>query len=346
MPFEFVPIESSEQSVLIHFLVNSFQADPALSSFHPDVIHWKYFTSHPDRSGPRSFGVKQSGEIVAHGGVWPIRLNTQEGEVNAIHLIDWAASRSAVGAGVYLLRKIAAMGDVLLTVGGSQDTRNLLPKLGYKGHGELRHYARVVRPWLHFVTTPGKHWKSPLKFVRDSARALTGIPPVPRGWTAYKIGNFVGPTDPAAGEKSPDLTTSVRTASTLNHLLQCPAAQFSGFLVRQKEKLRGYFLLSKVGHQGRIVDIRLNIEDAESWPAICNLAAGTAAADPTVAEIAAASSVARTQQAWLQAGFVHRQTDEILANDPRGLLGSQHLDLTLADGDQCFLNDPRHPYLL
>jgi hypothetical protein len=138
----------------------------------------------------------------------------------------------------------------------------------------------------------------------------------------------------------------VRTASTLNHLLQCPAAQFSGFLVRQKEKLRGYFLLSKVGHQGRIVDIRLNIEDAESWPAICNLAAGTAAADPTVAEITTASSVARIQQAWLQAGFVHRQTDEILANDPRGLLGSQHLDLTLADGDQCFLNDPRHPYLL
>jgi hypothetical protein len=187
MAFEFVPVNASEQDALIQFLVNSFQADPTLTSFRPEVMHWKYFAPHPQWSGPRSWVIKQEGRIVAHGGLWPIGLSTPQGEVKAVHLIDWAASRSAVGAGVYLLRKITGLADVLLTIGGSEDTRNLLPKLGYKERGELRQYARVVRPWLHFRTTPAKNWKLPIKFLRNTARNVGRIHAMPQGWQAQKI---------------------------------------------------------------------------------------------------------------------------------------------------------------
>lgn len=345
MGFEFLPVESSEQTILIQFLVNSFQAESGVTSFSPEVIRWKYFGPDPDWSGPRSFAVKRGGEIVAHGGVWPVRFKAGDREIKAIHLIDWAASRSAVGAGVYLLRKMAGVSDVLLTVGGSPDTRNLLPKLGYKSCGELRHYARVVRPWLHFQTTPEKNWKAPLKLLRYSARTLVGVPDAPEEWSAEEVPAFCRVAE-IKDLGASTCAAPLRTPASLDHLLECPAAEFSGYLVRQAGRVRGYFLLSRVGNQVRIVDARLDSDNRELWGLFCRLAASTAARSSATAEIAAASSLPRIQEAWLNAGLLHRQTDPILCYDPGNLLPAKTLDLTLADGDQCFLSNPRAPYLL
>jgi hypothetical protein len=110
--------------------------------------------------------------------------------------------------------------------------------------------------------------------------------------------------------------------------------------------VRGYFVLAQIGHQSRIVDIRMRGEDRESWQAMCNLAARTAAVNPQICEIVAASSLPAVQQAWLQVGFVQRSKEKILCYDPRGrLLSAPPLDLSLADGDLSFLSDPRFPYL-
>src|ERR1700692_1071754 len=129
MAFQFVPIQASEQQDLIKFLVKSFRADPTLNSFRPEVIHWKYFVDNPEWTSPRSLAVKQDGQIVAHGGVWPVRLVTPKTEVRAIHLIDWTASRSAVGAGVHLLRKVAGVGGVVLRPRGARANPSTRPRL-------------------------------------------------------------------------------------------------------------------------------------------------------------------------------------------------------------------------
>ena len=347
MPFEFVKLEASEQPALREFLVNSFAEGATLTSFRPDVLAWKYFSKHPDWPEGGSFAVKQSGRIVAHGGVWPVRLQAQGRELRAIHLIDWAASRSAVGAGVYLLRKIAGLADLLITVGGSQDTASVLPKLGYKCCGEFLQYARVIRPWLHFRTTSQKNWKQPLKFLRNFLRSFPAAPSIPEGWTAEKLTIFPDWLEPEIARKSCDSTTSLRTVAQLNHLLNCPAAKFSGYLVREQKQLRGFFLLATIGHQTRIVDVRLTGAERSSWPAICQLAAGTAAADPNIAEITAASSIAPIQEALSKAGFLRRQTDKIFSLDPRALIPSgRPIDLSLIDGDLCIVMDPKFPYLL
>jgi hypothetical protein len=346
MVFDFVPIQASEQQDLIQFLVKSFRADPSLNSFRPEVIHWKYFAQHPEWTGPRSFAVKQDGKIVAHGGAWPLTLVTPETEVKIIHLIDWAASRSAVGAGVYLLKKVAGRADVLLTIGGSKETRNLLPKLGYKRRGELRWYARVIRPWLQFRTTPQKNWKTPAKLLRNSALALIRIPPAPRGWQASKVTSLPGSIDYGAIGRTTNSAWARRTAAGLNYLLSCPAACFSAFLVSQEQRLRGYFVLVRIGRQVRIVDIKVDSEDPESWQAICALAAHSAAEDPETCEIVAASSIEGIGKVWLHTGFAHRRTDQIFCYDPRHMLGSGlALDLNMADGDLCILSEPSAPYL-
>ena len=346
MAFEFAPIQASERQDLTHFLVKSFQTDPTLNSFRPEVVHWKYFADHPEWQGSRSFAIKQESQIVAHGGVWPVRLVTPKTEVKAIHLIDWAASRSAVGAGVHVLRKLAGLADVLLTIGGSEDTRNLLPKLGYKRCGELRQYARVVRPWLQFRTTPEKNWKTPIKFLRNSVQALGGLPSAPKRWRATKVSSFTGAIEGGEIRQTQSFTSPRKTAAGLNHLLGCPAACFSGFQVNDAQRLRGYFILTQIGGQVRIVDIQLDSDDRESWRTVCALATRTAAENPETCEIVAGSSIASTGEAWLQTGFVQRRAEPIFCYDPRKLLSSGFpLDLNLADGDQCFLSDPVFPYL-
>jgi hypothetical protein len=345
MAFEFVPIQASEQQELVQFLVKSFRAEPGLNSFRPEVIHWKYFTHHLEWEGPRSLAIRQEGSIVAHGGVWPVRLVTPQAEIKAIHLIDWAASRSAVGAGVHLLRKVAGLADVLLTVGGSADTRNLLPKLGYRRLGELRQYARVVRPGLLFQKTPQKNWKTPVKFLRNSLYALKGMPSAPQGLHAAKVASFAEAISGSTAHAA-NLTSSARTAAGLNHLLSCPAAQFSAFQVSDAKGSRGYFVLAQIGGQARIVDIRLEDGDRESWQAICALAVRSAAEAPETCEIVAASSIESTGAAWLRAGFVQRRTEQIFGYDPQNLLSAgSPLDLSLADGDQSFLSDPAFPFL-
>jgi hypothetical protein len=346
MAFEFVPVQASEQEDLIRFLVSAFQADPALVSFRPDVMHWKYFSEHPEWHGPRSYVVKDKRQIVGHGGVWPVRLSTPTGTFSAIHLIDWAASRSAVGAGVFLLRKMAALADVLLTVGGSPDTQAVLPKLGYKNFGELRQYARVIRPWKHFETTPEKNWKTPVKWLRNTMRAMNRTAEVPKEWQASKVERFDREPESPAGTM-PNVVSSLHTGAGLNHLLNCPAATVSAYTVSQSRRARGYFLIAKIGRQARIVDLRVRDANQESWNAVCALAAQTAASDSEICEVAAASSTQAGRDGWLQAGFTARRREQIFCYDPRKVLPQGlPIDLSLVDGDQCFMSDPLSPYLL
>lgn len=344
MAFEFVALQASEQQNLIRFLVTTFRADPSLVSFRPEVVNWKYFSRHPEWTSPRSYAAKENGQIVAHGGIWPVDLNTLQGRIKAIHLIDWAATRSAVGAGVYLLRKLASLNHVLLTIGGSPDTRSLLPKLGYKSCGELKQYARVIRPWSHFRTSPARDWKARAKFIRNSLEALKGIPPAPRAWHASRLAHF-DETHAAILENGGEIKSAARSAAGWNHLLGCPAAAFSAFLITRGHEPCGYFVFSKIGKQVRIVDLRVR-GDRDSWRAAAILAARTAASDPEVCEIVAASSVGPVQDAWRQSGFAQRRVDPIFCFDAQKILTpDSSLDLNLADGDQCFLHDPESPYV-
>ena len=345
MATEFVQVQASEQGELREFLLRSFAADPSSIQFRAEVLHWKYFSGHPAWNRARSFAIRKDGETVAHGGVWPVTLVTPEAEITAIHLIDWAANRSAVGAGVHLLRRMSQLGDVLLTIGGSDDTRAVLPKLGYKQCGELRRYARVIRPWLQFSTTPRKDFRSAVKLIRNSARNLRALPTSRKNAQVSRVSSFSGVLDDLTICRPSRSVVSSRTAAGLDHLMTCPAGRFSGFLVTG-EHFRGYFVLAEIGRQSRIIDIGTDATDPESWRTICVLAARTAAENPEICEIVAGWSNQQAQAPWLQMGFTHARTEPIFAYDPRQRLSTgTPLNLNMADGDLCFLSDPNAPYL-
>ena len=342
----FLPTSPEDQLAVTNFLIHTFKASPEVSSFRADVMFWKYFSPHPEWKGSRSYSVKHGDVLVAHGGVWPLRLIGQDREIRVIHLIDWAAARSAPGAGVLLLRKLAQMADVLLTLGGSSDTRAILPKLGYRQVGKLEFYARVVRPWRQFRTTPNHSWKAPLRLARNAVWSL-GLTAVPPKWQAVPVSSFENSQSSLNGtDFDAGALRSRRTSTGLNYILRCPAARMSAFTILESQQQRGYFILAHVSGQTRIVEIRVNSEHPGDWLAACRLATRTAAENPDTCEIVTSTSQVSLATALRELGFRPRRSDPIFCYDPRNTLaGAPPFALTMLDGDLFFLYDPAHPYL-
>jgi hypothetical protein len=347
MSSQFTATLPSEQPALAELLQSSFPASTEVNSFLPDVLRWKYFSPHPDWNGPRSYVVKKDEAIVGHGGIWPLRLTSANVELNVIHLIDWAASRSATGVGVLLLRKLAGLSDLLLTIGGSNETQKILPRLGYQQSGEIKLQVKVVRPWLQYRTSSESGWKAPVRLARNTIWSLPSLPPVPKGWHVSRIPLFDSSVESLLNGPKLATFTSLRTIAGLNHILNCPAATFAAYLVSEGSQMRGYFVLSQIAGQTRIVDLRLAVENPENWKAICVLAAKTAAEIPETCEIVAGFSMTRVQEAFEHSGFRPRQTLPIFYYDPRKILKGvvPTLDLSLLDGDGCFMANLKHPFL-
>ncbi len=52
-------------------------------------------------------------------------------------IIDWAASKTAPGAGVAIYQHVLKLTDGLIGVGGSDDAQRVLPRMGFKARQEL-----------------------------------------------------------------------------------------------------------------------------------------------------------------------------------------------------------------
>jgi hypothetical protein len=287
--------------------------------------------------------VKKDEQIVGHGGIWPLHF---AGQLKVIHLIDWAASRTATGAGVLMLKKLAGLSDLLLTIGGSDDTRNILPRLGYKQAGEMKMQVKVVRPWLQFRKASNAGWKAPLRLARNTIWSLSSLPSVPKGWRTSRVSRFDFSMENLLGPSQHETLRPIRSVAGLNHILTCPAASFSAFQIFKDDEPGGYFVLSEVNGQTRIADLRLASENRETWKVASILAAEAAAAMPETCEIVAGFCAKQAHESFEQIGFRVRKKLPIFYYDPRKLLGNlQGFDLSLLDGDGCFMANLKQPFL-
>jgi len=347
MGLQFAPTLAPEQPALINFLTQVFHADPELNSFQPEVLQWKYFIPYPEWSQPRSFSLKKDQEIVSHGGILPIRLRARGGELQAINLIDWAASAAALGGGVHVLRNIAAMCDIMITIGGSSDTRKILPKLGYRPGGTLRRYVRVTQPWLQMRTRRHYDWKTLARFIRNSSSVFKSLPNMPAAWRVDKVTQFGGEIEPLLQVRDSLVRTSpIRSVANLNYMLACPASEFSAFVVSEGQRPTGYFVLSKIGRQARIVDLGVEDDNPKLWALICATAAQTARQDQKCVELIVGTSSEEVGGIFEQLGFRPFRQDEILYYDPRNRLApGTRLNLNLIDSDFSFMYNPNYPYV-
>jgi hypothetical protein len=347
MSLQFEQTLPPEQGALAQFLISVFDANSDAPFVDPKLMWWKYFEPFADWNGPRSIVLKQGGQIVAHGGIFPVTFLAKGAEVAGIHLIDWAASPGLPGAGVLLLRKVASRTDVFLAVGGSTDTRQVMPKIGFKCRAELLIYARAIRPWAQFRARPFKDWKAPLRLSRNLVWSLAPLPSIPEKWSAVRIPQFDESVLPVLQSRATqEFTPCKRSIEMLNYMLSCPGAAFSAFLLMNGKKLRGYFILSWVGRQCRVADLLVDSNAPTDWRNAFAMATRIAAANLETCEIEAASSIPLTSDAISRNGFRLRDRLPIFICDPKGLLAdAAPLHINLLDGEGSYLNDPAHPFL-
>jgi hypothetical protein len=258
---------------------------------------WKYWSPHPDWEGSRSYVLKREGEIVAHGAVVPAWCVSGQDRFRAFHLIDWVASPTAQGAGTSLHLRVQKFADANFAVGGSGQTQQILPALGFQELGKSTKFARPLRPLKRFTAAQGKSWRTVAQAGRSalwSVQAPGGPPP---GWSAASVskGELGGIAWPVAEGAFVE-----RSAGAFAYLLESPAVQFRFYTVQQKA---GYFALALACGQVRIVDAWFHSDKPDDWRNLYLTAVATARGVPDAAEVVTVASDDRTRNALVSAGF-------------------------------------------
>jgi hypothetical protein len=347
-----MPLESLNDpalhEALVRFLLASFRLTPEAPFVRPELLRWKYDEPRPDWSGPRSFIWKNGHAIAAHACMCPVTYTLPSGDVTGSYLIDWAASRTSAGAGVTLLRSLASRCDALFAVGGSADTRRILPKLGYRHVCDLRLYARVLRPWRQFQTDPfPRRWKAPLRLARNTIWSLAPIPDAPRDWVERRIDTFESSTQALFDARAESaFPCSRRTPELMNYYLRCPSAVFTAALLLRATVPSGWYVLSRVAGQVRIADLWVNSGSPADWSAAYTMALRAASRDAAACELVASASIPPAVEAVTRAGFRFRHAEPVFVLDPRKLFAAaQSLNVTFLESDLAYGLDPAYPYL-
>jgi hypothetical protein len=297
--------------------------------FQQDVMRWKCFAPHPFWEGSRGYALRHKGKIAAFGCVVPCRFLTGSGMVASCDVIDWAASKAVPGAGIMLYRHIQGVAGTMINVGGTDNARSVLPKMGFQVHGERQSYARVLRPWRQFRMATQRDWKSPLRMARDYRELMRAAQAAGSALTVRGVKDFGG----VAAEVFPDPSVTrqvvcARNAESLGYFLTCPAARVEAHLLERAGKAVGYFLLSRVGWQCRIADLWIRSADRREWAEAYAAATATARLDQDIPQITVAASLPLQAGAVQDAGYRPTQAEPVFVLDPAGRLDGRH-DLAL-----------------
>ncbi len=344
MSLAFAAIAPSELAAVEAFLLSGFAAPAAAVFAQPEVLRWKYFEPGPQWDASRSYVLRQNDTIKAHCGVWPMNLHFRGQQVSCSAFMDWLSDRDLPGAGVLVKKKLMRLSDTAIVVGGSADTRAVVPRIGFEHVSDVGTFARVVRPWKQFRTRSREVvMRGAARFFRNAAWSLLPAGSIARDWTTRQVESFQELPPELYGQTYP---TPWRSASYLNYWLRTPAVKMSGFEILRRNQFQGYFLLSQVAGQARIVDVRLVSESETDWANAYRLATSVAAQDPDTCEIMTIASNPLTSQALHASGFRHRGSVPLFFYDPqKKLAGAQPLVLNMIDGDAAYLHDPAHLYV-
>jgi hypothetical protein len=305
--------------------------------FQADVLRWKCFGPHPFWEGSRGYALRYKGEMAAFVCLVPIRFLTVAGTVPGCNFIDWVASKAVPGAGIMLRRHIQGLIGTMINTGGTEDARQVLPKIGYQARGERYTYTRVVRPWRHFQAHR-KDWKSPLRLARAYRELWRAAPANGRALSARRVDNFDGV--PAEVFPDPSITRQVvcaRTPESLGYFMACPAAKMEAYLLERDHTPTGYFLLSRVGSECRIADLWVRSPDRQDWAEAYATAIAAARTDPHTTAVQGAACSPLETDVLERSGYRRTDTEPLFVLDPDRRLGDQSdLDIGLLEDDQFY----------
>jgi hypothetical protein len=279
---EFGPALETDIPAIRHLLLEVFGSPEDWRMFQPEVLRWKAFHPHPLWSGSRSYVVRAGDQIVAHGCMVPSEVLTGTEPLRGTRIIDWVAKKGFPGTGSRIFNGILGLLDVVFAVGGSQDTLRILPLIGFKKTQMGARYARVIRPLRRWRMSGDRSWKGPARAARDLLRIAKPAHSAGAEWSIRRVGQFdetaapVMPQAPGPGDFMP----CRRTPELLNYLLACPAAAMEGYLLFRGGHMAGYAMLSRVGQECRVAEVRIASSSLNDWADAYAVAANAAARAP------------------------------------------------------------------
>lgn len=288
----------------------------AESGLQPNVelqaLNWKYWTRREDYSSARSFVATRGAKVLAHAGAVPGSFVRTSRRYTVLHLIDWAARSTAAGVGVSLMKHVARLADALLAVGGSEQTRQILPHIGFQRCGTADGYVRVLHP-LHVTGgSSALSWKLPARLARRALWRLASPIVAPAGWSVSRVAPG-GMTVLAEALPRAIAGTEVfeRSEGLFRFMLDCPIVPMELYALKDPNEVRGYFLLAFAPGQARIADCWVAADDSGAWQALMHHAAAQAWQRRDVTELVCWSSDEVMTRSLRANGFHHRNQQPI-----------------------------------
>lgn len=339
----------ARQVEIAGFLSNAFGTDVPAGFCNAEFLAWKFFQPHPIWKGSRSYIVEQDGGIVAHACVWPVPFRCGHTQIPCTHLIDWVASPSSPGSGIAVYRKLMQISGRVLAIGGSDQARRVLPKIGFQPFGFVGRYARVVRPWRQYRTRPvqGGWLRGAARFGRNAVWSFQRRPAAPVEWSAGQMSKPSSELDDFLRDIQPgSYSSGHRSGAILQFIMSCPLAPARLFVIRHRSVLRGYFLLNRVAGQCRIIDLQMDSASPDDWRLAYRLALETAGGERETCEVVTFASIPSIGSVLREEGFHRRDERAVMLFDPAGTLSAAApVHLQMVDSDAFFLSSTTHPYL-
>ena len=319
-----------------------FRSEEEIPAFSRSAMTWKYWSGQDHESASRGYVLENDDRIAAHCGLMPFQASSKSQSIRVAHFIDWLAAPGTLGAGRGIVRHITGLVDALFAVGGSGDTRRLLPVIGFRPANDCYRLARPLRPIRQAVTHPHRNWKLPARFVRNSLWSLASTVKSPAGWSLHESDPGSVPAEiwrPAyRGTLQRDRSHQVYT-----HLLGYPLKGFQFFVARKQNEVTGGFLLSIRDGQARIADLWLLDQSDENYEAMYRLAVAAAMKTGAV-EVATCASTAVRLKALERCAFRRFACDPIMVL-PGERIPSAEIDVQMIDSDSAFLSSGTPDYL-
>ena len=305
----------------------------------PEQLRWKYWEERADWPGPRSFVLTDGRDLLAHVAVVPGAIWCGGTRARVVHMVDWAARRETVGAGVRLARHVSRMSDLAFAIGGSRDTLELLPLMGYVRRGAVSGYVRALSP-LEILRRPiPTPWKLVPRIVRSALWSIAAPKSNMAGWRVRRIeGEEIEQICAGLPARGPAMVAFERGPALLRHALSCPIVPVELYGLEKGGRIGGYFLLSYAPGQARIADMWMDSQAPADWRAVVHAAVDRVRTKAALAELIVWSSDPGLSQVLEDCGFHERLRLPILVQAAGGVaIPHDIMRLQMVDSDAFYL---------
>lgn len=310
--------------------------------------HWQWKYGGGTAETPAAFYWRaDDGRVLGFIGLMRTALHTAGGVHPAAWFVDWYVTPGNPGLGMALLRKAEAAAGILLTLQGSADTRQILPRLGWKESTAPVTWVRALSrrfagEWLARTVpsalAPLARLATPLV-----ARALRPRPaPQPSGATLVAVERLPESYDAVGNARAAELTAMRRGSAYLNWLCaDYPDGGYRLWIVRRAGADVGHLIIRcdadrQQRRRGRIVDAAWPWADDALGAWVIGEAVAALAADSAdyVECLAATKALTNVLQG---AGFRRRGPVPLWYHRlPAGLTDPGDWHITLLDCDRAY----------